>query len=185
MSSITRYITWELIAWLAVVLVGLTCVLVLMVVVLEASRMNLGLGPTLKLLPFTMPMAIAYAAPCAMLFTVCFIYGRMSADNEVIAAKALGVSPVVLLWPAWIIAFGLSLVGGVDFRVFDERPGMAVANKAPVDLHVAGKTDAQHAAILVRAPVFTRNDLPFDQGLQSLGCCPAAIPCADEPAPGA
>lgn len=111
MSSITRYITSELIGWLAIVLVGLTCVLVLMVVVLEAMRMNLGLGPTLRLLPFTMPMAIAYAAPCAMLFTVCFIYGRMSADNEIIATKALGVTPVVLLWPAWILAFALSLVG--------------------------------------------------------------------------
>ena len=48
--TITRYITWELLGWLAIVLVGLTCVLVLMVVVLEASRMNLGLGPTLRLL---------------------------------------------------------------------------------------------------------------------------------------
>ncbi|HEY2413198.1 MAG TPA: LptF/LptG family permease [Pirellulaceae bacterium] len=111
MSSITRYITTELIGWLAVVLVGLTCVLVLMVVVLEASRMNLGLGPTLRLLPFSLPMAVAYAAPCAMLFTVCFVYGRMSADNEVIATKALGITPVVLLWPAWLMAFGLSLVG--------------------------------------------------------------------------
>ena len=111
MSSITRYITTELIGWLAVVLVALTCVLVLMVVVLEASRMNLGMGPTLKLLPFSLPMAVAYAAPCAMLFTVCFIYGRMSADNEVIATKALGITPTVLLWPAWLMAFGLSLVG--------------------------------------------------------------------------
>ena len=73
--TITRYITWEVLGWLAIVLVGLTCVLVLMVVVLEASRMNLGLGPTLRLLPFSMPMALAYAAPCAMLFTVCLIYG--------------------------------------------------------------------------------------------------------------
>jgi lipopolysaccharide export system permease protein len=111
MSSITRYITAELIGWLAVVLVGLTGVLVLMVVVVEATRMNLGVGPTLRLLPFSMPMAIAYAAPCAMLFTVCFIYGRMSADNEVIATKALGISPTVLLWPSWMLAFGVSLVG--------------------------------------------------------------------------
>ena len=110
-ATITRYITWELIGWLAVVLVGLTGVLVLMVVLLEASRMNLGLGPTLRLLPFSLPLALAYAAPCATLFTVCLIYGRMSADNEVIATKALGISPLVLLWPAWIIAFGLSLVG--------------------------------------------------------------------------
>ncbi len=108
---ITRYITWDLVGWLAVVLVGLTGVLVLMVVLLEASRMNLGLGPTLRLLPFSLPLALAYAAPCATLFTVCLIYGRMSADNEVVATKALGISPTVLLWPAWILAFGLSLVG--------------------------------------------------------------------------
>jgi hypothetical protein len=42
--TITRYITSELIGWLAVVLVGLTCILVLMVVIVEASRMNLGLS---------------------------------------------------------------------------------------------------------------------------------------------
>src|SRR5437588_5999569 len=46
-----------------------------------------------------------------MLFTICLVYGRMSADNEVVATKALGITPIVLLWPAWILAFGLSLVG--------------------------------------------------------------------------
>jgi lipopolysaccharide export system permease protein len=109
--TITRYITSELIGWLALVLVALTGILVLMVVVVEASRMNLGLLPTLRLLPFSLPMALAYAAPCAMLFTICLIYGRMSADNEVVATKALGIPPTVLLWPAWILAFGLSLIG--------------------------------------------------------------------------
>src|SRR3989440_9280261 len=109
--TITRYITWELIGWLAVVLLGLTGVLVLMVVLVEASRMNLGLGPTLRLLPFSLPLALAYAAPCATLFTVCLIYGRMSADNEVIATKALGITPTILLWPAWVLAFVLSLIG--------------------------------------------------------------------------
>jgi lipopolysaccharide export system permease protein len=109
--TIIRYITWELIGWLAIVLVGLTGLLVLMVVLIEASRMGLGLGPTLRLLPFSLPLALAYAAPCAMLFTVCLIYGRMSADNEIVATKALGVTPTVLLWPAWLIAFGLSLIG--------------------------------------------------------------------------
>src|SRR5262245_32994516 len=109
--TITRYITLELIGWLALALLGLTCVLVLMVVLVEASRMNLGLLPTLRLLPFSLPLALAYAAPCALLFTICLVYGRMSADNEVVATKALGISPVVLLWPAWILAFALSLVG--------------------------------------------------------------------------
>src|SRR6476660_5958583 len=111
MATITRYITWDLLVWLTMVLVGLTGLLVLMVVLVEASRMNLGLGPTLRLLPYSLPMALAYSAPCATLFTVCLIYGRMSADNEVIATKALGITPTALLWPAWILAFVLSLVG--------------------------------------------------------------------------
>jgi lipopolysaccharide export system permease protein len=109
--TITRYIASELVGWLTVALALATFVLVLVVVAGEASRMNLGLGPTLRLLPFVLPTALAYAAPCAMLFTICLVYGRMSADNEVVATKALGITPVVLLWPAWILAFGASLVG--------------------------------------------------------------------------
>jgi lipopolysaccharide export system permease protein len=111
MSSITRYITSELLGWLTIVLVLLTLVLVLVVVAGEASRMSLGLGPTLRLLPFVLPTALAYASPCAMLFTICLVYGRMSADNEVVATKALGITPVMLLIPAWLLAFGVSLVG--------------------------------------------------------------------------
>ncbi len=111
MNTITRYITWDLLVWLTMVLVGLTGLLVVMVVFVEASRMNLGLMPTLRLLPYSLPLALAYSAPCAMLFTVCLIYGRMSADNEVIATKALGITPTILLWPAWILAFVLSLAG--------------------------------------------------------------------------
>jgi lipopolysaccharide export system permease protein len=109
--TLTRYITSELIGWLAMVLVLLTMVLVLVVVAGEATRMNLGLGPTLRLLPFVLPTALAYASPCAGLFTVCLVYGRMSADNEVVATKSLGISPVALLWPAWILGFFVSLVG--------------------------------------------------------------------------
>lgn len=111
MSSITRQITAELVGWLSIVLVLLTSVLVLVVVAGEATRMSLGLGPTLRLLPFALPTALAYAAPCAMLFTICVVYGRMSADNEIVATKALGITPMVMLWPAWILGFGLSLVG--------------------------------------------------------------------------
>ena len=35
----------------------------------------------------------------------------MSADNEVTAAKAAGISPMALIWPALILAFSLSLFG--------------------------------------------------------------------------
>ena len=74
MRTLTRYLTSELVGWLSVVLLLLTMLLVLVVVAGEASRMNLGLGPTLKLLPFVLPTALAYALPCALLFTICLVY---------------------------------------------------------------------------------------------------------------
>jgi lipopolysaccharide export system permease protein len=110
-SIITRYILRELVGWFAVVLVLLTLLLVLVGVAQEAVRMNLGLGPTLRLIPFVLPTSLAFSVPGTILFTVCLVYGRMSADNEVVATKALGVSPMVLIWPALFLAFGLSLVG--------------------------------------------------------------------------
>ena len=110
-SAITRYITKELLGWFSLWLVLLTMLLVIILVGQEAVRTNLGLGPVLRLLPFVLPTALAFAVPGTVLFTVCLVYGRMSADNEVVATKALGISPMALLWPAFVLAFGLSLVG--------------------------------------------------------------------------
>ncbi|HEX5104252.1 MAG TPA: LptF/LptG family permease, partial [Pirellulaceae bacterium] len=55
--------------------------------------------------------SLAFAVPGTILFTCCQVYGRMSAENEVVATKALGVSPLVLLAPAFGLAFVLSVVG--------------------------------------------------------------------------
>jgi lipopolysaccharide export system permease protein len=109
-SSITRYILTELIGWFSVFVVGLTLLMVVILVGSEAWRMNLGLVPTLRLIPFVLPTALVFAVPGTILFTVCLVYGRMSADNEVTAAKSAGISPMALIWPAFGFAFLLSAV---------------------------------------------------------------------------
>src|SRR5208283_5277854 len=38
------------------------------------------------------------------------VFARISGANEVVAIKALGISPMVLLWPIFIFAFAMSLV---------------------------------------------------------------------------
>src|SRR5262245_12486638 len=111
MRTITRYILRELIFWFAIWLVVLTVVLVVLGLLTEAIRMNLGLMPTLRLIPYILPTSLSFAVPGTILFTCCQVYGRMSADNEVVAAKALGISPMVLLAPAFGLAFALSLIG--------------------------------------------------------------------------
>jgi len=109
-SSITRYIVAELIGWFSIFVVGLTLLMVVILVGSEAWRMNLGLVPTLRLIPFVMPTALVFAVPGTILFTVCLVYGRMSADNEVTAAKSAGLSPMALIWPAIGLSFFLSAV---------------------------------------------------------------------------
>ena len=110
MRAITRYVMLEMLKVFAVTLAGLTLLMVLVGVIQEAIRMNLSLGPTLRLLPYVLPNALAFAIPAAILFTVCMVYGRMAADNEVVALKSLGVSPSVILMPSLVLAFILSLV---------------------------------------------------------------------------
>jgi lipopolysaccharide export system permease protein len=111
MRTITRYVVWELIKVFLLLLLGLTLVVMLILVGQQALRMNLGIGPTLRLSQFILPQALAFAVPAAILFAVCFVYGRMSADNEVTAIKAQGISPMALLWPGYLLALVLSLWG--------------------------------------------------------------------------
>jgi lipopolysaccharide export system permease protein len=110
MSVISRYILADLIGWFLIFVVGLTLLMVVLLVGQEAWRMNLGLAPTLRLIPFILPTALVFAVPGTILFTVCLVYGRMSADNEVTAAKSAGISPMALLWPAFGLSFLLSVL---------------------------------------------------------------------------
>lgn len=110
MRIFTFYITWELVKVFTISLFAITLVMVLFGVGRQAVEMNLGLGPVLRIIPFVLPNSLAFAIPGTVLYTVCTVYGGMSADNEVVALKSLGVPPKTVIWPAWGMAFILSLV---------------------------------------------------------------------------
>jgi len=110
MGTITRYVTCDLLWVFARTLGGLTGFILLILIGAEATRMNLGPGPTLQIMQYMLPLALAFAIPAASLFAVCFVYGRLSADNELVAVKSLGVSPLALLWPGFVLATVLSLI---------------------------------------------------------------------------
>jgi lipopolysaccharide export system permease protein len=110
LTIFNRYVLRELLTLFSIALVALTMVMIVLGVVQEAIRMNLGLGPMLKLIPFVVPNALVFAVPGTILFAVCMLYGRMSADNEIVALKALGIGPRVVMMPAFVIGFLLSLL---------------------------------------------------------------------------
>ncbi|MEO8494755.1 MAG: LptF/LptG family permease [Planctomycetota bacterium] len=109
MRRITRYILAEFLKLSLVMSVCMTVGMLLIVVGQEAIRQGLGPTAVVKLLPYALPVALAYVVPGTILFAACSIYGRMSAMNEVTAVKSLGISPMALLWPALLFSFLISL----------------------------------------------------------------------------
>ncbi len=109
MRLLSRYIMAELIKVFLVSLIGMSLVILLAVVGQEAVRQGLGPWPILRLIPYSLPNALVFAVPGTILFAVCTVYGRMSADNELVAAKSIGVSPWAFLIPGFVLAFLVSL----------------------------------------------------------------------------
>lgn len=109
MRRITRYILAEFLKLSLVMSVCMTVGMLLIIVGQEAIRQGLGPTAVVKLLPYALPVALAYVVPGTILFAACSIYGRMSAMNELTAVKSLGISPMAMLWPAMLFAFLISL----------------------------------------------------------------------------
>ncbi|NQT39505.1 MAG: YjgP/YjgQ family permease [Planctomycetes bacterium] len=107
---LTRYILLELTKTFLLALTGLTVMMLVVGVVREAVQQSLPLAQILWLLPYILPDALRIAVPATLLLATTVVYGRMSGSNEIVAAKAMGISPVALLWPIYTLAFVLSLV---------------------------------------------------------------------------
>lgn len=110
MGRINRYVVGELLKTFMLALVGLTLFMILVGVVTEAIRQGLGPKPLLRLIPFLLPDALRFTVPGTLLFAVCRVFGRMSADNEVTALKSVGITPMTILWPTFLLALSLSLI---------------------------------------------------------------------------
>ncbi len=110
MHLLTRYLLWELLKVFFCALLALTGMVVLVGVAQEAIRQGLGPLPVLRMVPYIMPEALRFSVPATILLAVCVVYGRMSAMNELVATKSLGISPATLIWPALGVAFCISLV---------------------------------------------------------------------------
>ena len=109
MHRITRYVLAEFLQVFCLALLGMSATMLLVVVASMAISEGLGLSSVLKLLPYSVPIALLYAIPGTTLFAVCSIYGRMSASNEIVAIKAAGISPLTLVSPILVLSFVMSI----------------------------------------------------------------------------
>ncbi len=108
MHRITRYVMTELLKVFVVTLAAMTTFVLLAVVGAEAVREGLGPAAIAQLLPYSLPMALRFTVPGTVLFACCSVFGRMSAANEIVAIKALGISPMAVIRPALTLAIIVS-----------------------------------------------------------------------------
>lgn len=147
MGIITRYLLLEVLKIFVVSLTAMTMLMLLVGVALEARNQGLDAVAIIRLIPFVLPNALCFAIPGTMLFSVCSVYGRMSALNEIVALKSLGISPLVVAWPTLILGFVLSLVTVWlnDVAVSWGRDGMYHVALQSVERTVYGMLKAQRS----------------------------------------
>ncbi len=105
-----RYILWEISKLFVIALVAFTSVIVLFGVMQQLLSQGLGTMAVLYLLPYILPVSLQYALPATLLFAVCSVYGRISADNELMSVMSVGVTPWKFIAPTLVFGFAISLV---------------------------------------------------------------------------
>lgn len=109
MGRFNTYILWEVSKLFVIALVAFTSMIMLAGVVQQLLSQGLGPMAVLQLIPYILPISLQFAIPATLLFAVCSVYGRISADNEIISVMAAGVPPVRFIAPTLIASLLLSL----------------------------------------------------------------------------
>ena len=110
LSSIQlRMVLWELCKVFVMALVAITGILLLAGLIAEASQQGLGPSQILTAIPLLIPSTLPYTIPATTLFATCVVYGRLSADNEILAIKAAGVNLAHVVKPGIVLGLAMSL----------------------------------------------------------------------------
>ncbi len=104
-----RYILWEVLKLFVVALFAFTTLIMLVGLVQQLISQGLGPMAIIELLPYVLPISLQFALPATLLFAVCSVYGRISADNEILAVTAAGVPPIKIMAPTLVLSLLLSL----------------------------------------------------------------------------
>lgn len=102
-GRIHRMILIDLFKVFALSLIALTGLVLLAGVISEAMKSGLGPVQILAAVPLLLPSMLPYTVPATTLFATCIVYGRLAADNEIIALKAAGTHVAHVIWPAALL----------------------------------------------------------------------------------
>lgn len=112
MKTLNWYVTHGFVAVLGVSLGVLTFTMVAgnLIKVFEAVAQGVSFGSAMLFMIYMLPMALTFTIPWAILVSVLIVFGRLSADNEITAMRACGVSIFQIISPIIILTFALTCV---------------------------------------------------------------------------
>jgi len=105
-----RYVLLELVKVFALALAALTVMLSLGLSVQFLEGKSVSLGMLIAAFPFLLPLVMNYTLPVAVLFATSLIYGRLAADNEIMAMQSSGMHLSRIINPAILVGLLLSIV---------------------------------------------------------------------------
>ena len=125
-TKINRLILWDVLKLFLATTIGLTGLISVGLVGQQLISEGVGWLALIQLLPFICMIALQIAVPATLLFSVCSVFGRVSAENEIVALKSVGVSPLKVIRPMMILGLLVSLpsVWINDLAVSWAQPGM-------------------------------------------------------------
>ncbi|MBI1832562.1 MAG: LptF/LptG family permease [Planctomycetes bacterium] len=116
-GALHRMILWELVKIFLLALCALTGLILMAGIISEAMRNGLSPMQIVIAVPLMLPSLLPYTVPTTTLFATCVVYGRLSADNEILALKAAGVHIVHIVWPAFLLG---AVTSGITFFLYLE-----------------------------------------------------------------
>jgi lipopolysaccharide export system permease protein len=109
-SILHRTIFFELARIFLLSLIGITGMLLMAGIVAEASQRGLSPMQILAAIPLLVPSTLPYTIPATTLFATCVVYGRLAADNEILAIKAAGINVLSVVGPAILLGVAMTVL---------------------------------------------------------------------------
>jgi lipopolysaccharide export LptBFGC system permease protein LptF len=107
-KTLLRYIGLDLLKTTGLTLVVLTLALTMVGIIEPLRKEGLDASQVLFFFGMTLPVMLSFTLPFAALFATCFVYGRFSQDNELLASRASGISTLALLRPALLLGMAVT-----------------------------------------------------------------------------